>query len=121
MIHIITASTIYLATLLGCYDGDTCKIELQNAPPLVSTITLRFEGFDTPEIRGKCQEEKEMAQMAKNITQGYMVFKGDLYTDGKRGKYGRLLVRAPELQEDLIELGLARPYNGGKREGWCES
>ena len=43
-----------------------------------------------------------------------------VYSEGKRGKYGRILITVPELQEMLISNGLAREYNGGKREGWCE-
>ena len=45
---------------------------------------------------------------------------GVVYSDGDRGKYGRLLVKTPDLQESLIEKGLARAYDGGKRKSWCE-
>ena len=120
MIEIIVGTVVYTASLIGCYDGDTCKIKLDNTPDLVAEVTLRFEGFDTPEIRGKCVEEKVMAREAKNITLAYMGANGTLYSEGKKGKYGRLLVEAPELKRILIDQGVARHYDGGKRESWCD-
>ncbi|MCP4933650.1 MAG: hypothetical protein GY927_05455, partial [bacterium] len=47
---------------------------------------------------------------------------------GKHGKYGRPLVRVyvhngmwgkRSVARILIKEKLARPYDGGKREGWC--
>jgi micrococcal nuclease len=41
-----------------------------------------------------------------------------------RGKYFRILadvyVDGENLTDLLISAGHARPYDGGKREGWCE-
>lgn len=120
MIEIVVGTVIYTATLLGCYDGDTCKVKFDNAPEILAEQTFRFEGFDTPELRGKCDKEKAMAQTAKQVTNAYMRQVGKVYSEGKRGKYGRLLVTAPELRDHLIEYGYARAYTGGKREGWCD-
>ena len=41
-----------------------------------------------------------------------------LATDGKRDRYGRLLVQAPELQARLLAAGLAQPSDG-QRKDWC--
>ena len=120
MIEVIVGTVIYTATLLGCYDGDTCKIKFDNAPEILAEQTLRFQGFDTPELKGKCVKEEEMAQTAKQVTNAYMRQVGKVYATGERGKYGRLLVTAPALQNHLIEYGYARPYDGAKRQGWCE-
>tara|TARA_B100000035_G_scaffold41173_1_gene30948 strand:- start:551 stop:913 length:363 start_codon:yes stop_codon:yes gene_type:complete len=120
MIDIVVGTIVYTATLIGCYDGDTCKVKFDNAPDILAEQTFRFEGFDTPEIRGKCQEEKDLAKLAKEETLNYMQTVGVVYSDGDRGKYGRLLVKTPDLQESLIEKGLARAYDGGKRKSWCE-
>jgi len=120
MIEVIVGTVIYTATLLGCYDGDTCKIKFDNAPEILAEQTLRFQGFDTPELRGKCEKEKEMAATAKMVTSAYMRQVGKIYATGERGKYGRLLVTAPALQDHLIEHGYARPYDGGTRQSWCE-
>lgn len=119
MIEIIVGTVIYTATLLGCYDGDTCKVRFDNAPAILAVQSFRFEGFDTPELRGKCQDEKDIAKIAKRVTTAYMNQVGTVYSNGKRGKYGRLLVSAPDLQATLIESGYARAYDGGTRAGWC--
>ncbi|MBE8191782.1 MAG: hypothetical protein HAW64_06175 [Alphaproteobacteria bacterium] len=119
MIGVEFMGVVYLTTLLRCYDGDTCTIHLDDVPPFVATQTLRFDGFDTPEIKGKCASEKTLAREARDMTLAYMRNGGKLYTNGKRGKYGRLLVKAPALQNKLIASGLARPYAGGRRLLWC--
>ena len=119
MIEIIVGTVIYTATLLGCYDGDTCKIKFDNAPEILAEQSLRFQGFDTPELKGKCESEKSKARIAKEITTEYMKIVGKIYATGDRGKYGRLLVTAPILQEQLITDGFASPYDGGTRQGWC--
>ena len=120
MIEIVIGSIIYTAILLGCNDGDTCKVRFNNSLDILAEQTFRFEGFDTPEMRGKCSKEKELAKLAKEKTINYMKDNGIVYSEGKRGKYGRILVTAPKLQEMLTSNGLAREYDGGKREGWCE-
>ena len=43
-----------------------------------------------------------------------------IYYNGKKGKYGRLLISAPILKDTLIKKKLAKEYNGGKRESWCD-
>lgn len=120
MIELIFGGMIYGATLLGCYDGDTCRININNTPTFVATQSLRFNGFDTPELRGKCGREKLLAKRAKEVTLKYMQSNPRLVVSDKRDKYGRLIVDAPDLAEQLISDGLARPYDGGKREGWCQ-
>lgn len=120
-IELIFGGMVYGATLVGCYDGDTCRITVNNAPPFLATQQLRFDGFDTPEIRGRCQSEKDRARDAKAITLKYMQSNPSLLVSGDRGKYGRLIVEAPGLAESLISAGLAREYNGGKRKGWCDA
>lgn len=119
MISIYHAGVIYLASLTGCYDGDTCKVTFLNFPPLVAEQSVRFAGFDTPEMRGGCKLSKHLAQKAQSVTQSYM--QGNVWLEYIEGpeKFGRLLVRAPELQRQLIAQGLAKPSPDGKRQNWC--
>ena len=51
MIEIIVGSIIYTATLIGCYDGDTCKVRFEDSPEILAEQSFRFDGFDTPELR----------------------------------------------------------------------
>lgn len=120
MIEIIFGSVVYYASLINCYDGDTCKIKFKDFPEIVAVQDLRFTDFDTPEINGKCESEKELAILAKNITLEYMSNNPKIYSNGKKGKYGRLLISAPILKDTLIKKGLAKEYSGGKKESWCD-
>jgi endonuclease YncB( thermonuclease family) len=46
-------------------------------------------------------------------------------TDIRFGKYARRVVArvsaggVPDIAEGLLARGLARPYDGGRRSGWC--
>ena len=120
MISIKFASVIYMATLSSCYDGDTCTVNFINFPALVHTQILRFEGFDTPERhRPNCAEEANKANLARAITISYMQGQVILATNGKFDRYGRLLVRAPDLQRTLLDAGLAKNSRNGRRNNWC--
>ena len=48
-----------------CYDGDTCYIIIKALPKKLEKMSVRILGIDTPEIRGKCAEEKELAIKAR--------------------------------------------------------
>ena len=41
-----------------------------------------------------------------------------IHVSGK-DKYGRLISKVEGLGDMLIEKKLARPYDGGKRQSWC--
>jgi micrococcal nuclease len=119
MIEVVVAGTIYMASLLGCYDGDTCKIEVKEFVPF-QVYSLRLEGFDTPEIRGKCDNETSLAKEAQAYTTTFMSTVSTIYVSEKKDKYGRLIANVPKLGAKLIEQGLARPYDGGTRLSWCK-
>ena len=121
MVSVVFSGVLYTAVLLGCYDGDTCTLSFQEAPPFLATQKVRFVDFDTPELgSAKCVSERKLAEKARKLTQEFLEKQGLLYTDGKRGKYGRLLVSAPDLRDTLISKKLARAYSGRKRSGWCD-
>lgn len=115
-----------VAVFHGCYDGDTCTVSLANLPPIFGDhITVRLAGIDTPEIKGICQEEKELALRAQALTQKLMVEAQKLeLLEPKRDKYFRILARVMaddrEVALELVKAGLARSYDGGKKERWCK-
>lgn len=106
------------------YDGDTFTVNLPcDMPVLCRGVPVRLRGIDTPEIRGQCREEIEAARAARArvrevLTQGPVVL-----VQVGRDKYFRVLARAQvgdvDLADDLITQGLARPYDGGSKQGWC--
>ncbi|MFD2177699.1 thermonuclease family protein [Veronia pacifica] len=87
-------------------------------------VHARVKGLDAPEIHGKCEFEKQKAREAKQFTvallRGAEVIR---LTNIERCKYFRLLadveIDGEQLAEKLIKAWLARPYDGGKRLGWC--
>lgn len=108
-------------------DGDTLTIHLPGLPDALNPVAIRVKGIDTPESggRAKCTAELRLAHLATRYTE-YAVARGrriefaapvwDKYSgriDAEVWIDGRLLSR------QLIEAGLARPYDGGKRRGWC--
>jgi micrococcal nuclease len=107
------------------YDGDTFRVTIRNWPAVVGErVPVRVLGIDAPELRGKCQQEKERARAAKQFTVAALRGAKRIELQQiERGKYFRLLARVSvdgrDLGEQLIERGLARPYDGGTRRGWC--
>ena len=122
-----------MVEVVSCYDGDTCRVRLPWggaempawAVELFGTMSVRLEGFDTPEIRGRCDREKEMAVEARDALRAMLDDADEvLLADVRGGKYfrllGMLLVDGKPVGDRLIEAGLARPYSGGTRLTWCE-
>lgn len=99
-------------------DGDTIHI-------LGRRQSVRIKGLDTPELHGKCPAEIEKARLAKKRMQELIDGGVTLEFDGRRiDKYGRLLARVidatgRDVAAVMIDEGLARPYDGGHRDGWC--
>jgi micrococcal nuclease len=58
--------TIKNAQYVKCYDGDTCRFNIPGLHPIIGeNVSIRLNGIDTPEIRGKCQNEKQLAKTGK--------------------------------------------------------
>jgi endonuclease YncB( thermonuclease family) len=112
------------ADVVRIIDGDTITVDAEPWPGLTIRVGVRVDGIDTPELRGQCDEEKTLAVRARdrvrelvgatvelrNVRQGKIARRivADVYVDGQR------------LADVLIAEGLARPYDGGRRESWCE-
>ena len=109
-------------TLVRCYDGDTCTFVL----PAYET-PVRFVGFDTPEIRGQCEFEKQAAREARDAL--LAILQGARRIEVQqlgRGKYGRPLMRVFADGVDVAALMLpeyfAREYVPKfHRQPWCFS
>lgn len=88
---------------------------------------IRLSGFDTPEIFSpKCDRELVLGLRAM------VALKGALWGSDRivlrlsgEDRYGRTLARMTvdgrSVGNDLVKRGLARPYSGGPRFGWCQS
>ena len=85
----------------------------------------RLVGFDTPELFSpKCFSERYQALRATFALRGelWAAARIAVTADG-RGRYGRVLAEVRldgvPVSEIMIGRGLARAYDGGRREAWC--
>lgn len=122
------APVAYTYDVTGIYDGDTFYIRMTGLPPELSRIGVRVRGIDTAEMRGKCEFEKRTAAGAKAFTTRMLKLSGNrvVLRNLKWDKYGGrvdadvYLTNGQKLADNMIQMGYARPYNGGKRAGWCQ-
>lgn len=113
----------YNAQVLSVYDGDTITVMLDMGLDVQKKAKCRFLGIDTPELRTKSASEKKLGYAARDRLRELILGKVvRLQSMTKPDKYGRLLVKVwsdGEFINDLmIEEGLARIYDGGKRQPW---
>ena len=111
------------ARVVSVYDGDTLTVDADPWPGLTARTKVRVAGVDTPEVRGECQAEKDLAVRARDFVRSTVGAQVQL-TDVRLGKYaGRVVaevwVNEQKLSDLLIAENLGRPYRGGRREGWC--
>jgi len=119
----------YRATLDRVIDGDTVDVFIDLGFDIIKSARIRLLGIDTPELRSKEELEKQAAQDAKAFVEKWF---HDCEIDGvdifvrthKSDKYGRYLgVFFTTGQDDseyllnqqLLDEGLAKEYDGGKR------
>ncbi|GAB3476061.1 thermonuclease family protein [Marinomonas epiphytica] len=119
------SQTILVDRIISVYDADTFRVDILNWPDIIGkNMSIRVNGVDAAEIRGKCEGEKQLARQARDFTK-HMLETADSIElrDIQRGKYFRIIADVyadgVSLSDSLIETGLARPYRGGKRQPWC--
>ncbi|MEX2962859.1 thermonuclease family protein [Microbulbifer sp. TYP-18] len=111
--------------VVSIYDGDSFTANVPGWPDIVGKrIGVRVKGVDTPELRGKCQAEKELARKAKQFAVTLLRGAQEVRLEEiERDKYFRLLaevwVDGKRLDQLLITAGLGYEYHGGKRRNWC--
>ena len=117
------------------YDGDTIKVNFTALEEkdsnndfkfFWSRLSVRVAGVDTPEMKGKCYEEKKDAKKAKEFVKSLLSNAHTIKLKNmKRGKYFRIvadvIVDGENLSDLLMDANLAVPYDGGtKSNPWCE-
>ncbi len=113
------------AKVVKVYDGDTFTVEAYPWPGLEAKASVRVNGVDTPEIRGKCEEEKQKAIAAREFVKWLILGEVVFLQNIKHGKYAGRVVADVKLEgganlaDKIIDQGLGREYHGGTREDWC--
>ncbi len=121
-------------TDLGCkvVDGDTVDLMVDLGFKIWVKQRLRLKGVDTPELFGK---NKEAGRIAKRFVEAVMSTATRIAVETDKpystDKYGRWLgtihywgppkefgwtVEGTDLNQELIDRGLGKPYDGGKRK-----
>ncbi len=109
---------------MSVYDGDTLTVDAEPWPGITVRTTVRVSSVDTPEIKGKCLAETELAIQARDFVREKVGEQVQI-ANVRHGKYaGRVvadvLVDGEKLSDMLIDEKLGRPYHGGPRESWCQ-
>jgi endonuclease YncB( thermonuclease family) len=106
-------------------DGDTVTVRLHVWIGEEIQTSVRIAGIDAPEIHGKCEKERRMAQEAKSELAALLSDSAITLYDIRLEKYaGRVLASArngdgTDISGHMLDKGLARAYGGEKRKPWC--
>ena len=116
----------YLAAVERVIDGDTLAVRVTVWLGQDLRVLVRVRGVDAPELRGECQSEKVRGAAAA-VALARMVEAGPVSLTNIEGDkyFGRVLAdvsspRGIDIGAALLNGGYARPYEGGRRGGWCE-
>ena len=117
------------AEVVRVIDGDTIEVRAHIWLGQRVRVRVRLAGVDAPELDGRCPGERELARRARAFVAARVAGRAVVLLGVSYGKYaGRVLatVRAgdgagagPDLGTALKAAGLARPYAGRRRAGWC--
>ena len=118
----------YRARVVDVIDGDTLDLMIDLGFNVHHSIRVRLDGVNTPESRTKDLREKELGLKAKAFSSDWTTRHCVVFVQtvkDKKEKFGRILARIYSdenktacLNDDLIDSGNARTYNGEKRNGW---
>ncbi len=113
------------AEVVRVLDGDTVTVRARIWVGQELEIKVRLAGVDAPELRGRCAMERDQARLARDFLRARIAGRPVRLYLVQYGKYaGRVLARVEaadgtDLGAALLAAGLARPYDGGRREPWC--
>jgi endonuclease YncB( thermonuclease family) len=115
--------------VIKVYDGDTITIasKLPYTSSPLYRFSVRLNGIDCPEIKGKDENEKQCAQIAKEEMSNLILNKIVTLKNIRTEKYGRILadvyIDELHLNNHLIQKRLAVVYDGGIKispKNWME-
>lgn len=114
------------AAFLGNYDGDTITVRAWIWPRQSVETGVRLAGIDAPELRGRCEAEKQAARNARDrlhalLAQARRIELHDIELDKYGGRVlARVIADGQDMAAALVGEGHARPYAGDTRAGWCD-
>jgi len=114
----------YEVVVTHVHDGDTITVEIPEFPSIIGeNIGIRLDGIDTPELTDKRQDIKSIALEAREYVRRRVSIAKKIEIDGlKRDKYFRIdakvYIDGLLIQDELLKLKLAKPYDGGMKMPW---
>jgi endonuclease YncB( thermonuclease family) len=113
------------AEVLRVIDGDTFEARVHVWPGTDITTGVRLRDIDAPEFKARCMEERNKAEAARDRLQALLNEGEVVISQVGLDKYGGRVVaiastrKTPDVAAALLQAGLVRPYDGGRRDGWC--
>lgn len=111
--------------VLNIIDGDTFLADAQVWPGQFVRVNVRIRGIDAPEMKSRCAGEHDAALRARDAL-AELIGDGAVSISNIGGAkyYGRVLADVETQQgvpvaEEMLGRSLVRPYDGGRRAGWC--
>ena len=108
-------------------DGDTFAARVNIDKDVAITTRVRIMDIDTPEIHGQCASEIKQAKRAKEklaalMPKGTTVELKNIKDDKYLGRIDAdvFLPDGKSVGNVMVRSALARPYDGGRRAGWCK-
>jgi endonuclease YncB( thermonuclease family) len=117
--------TIRPVDVVRVLDGDTFEARVRLSPNMPITTRVRLRDVDAAELKARCAREYFKAVAARAGLQRLLAEGGVRIFNISPDKYpGRVDAsvstrRTPDVSAALLQAGLARPYDGGHRDGWC--
>jgi endonuclease YncB( thermonuclease family) len=107
--------------VIKVYDGDTITIASRLPYPEspLYRLSVRLNGIDTPEIKGKNEDEKTCAKKVRDALAQLILHKCVRLENIQSEKYGRILADVYldnlHINEWLVQNKYAVKYDGGKK------
>jgi endonuclease YncB( thermonuclease family) len=119
------ATLVYPAEVLRVIDGDTFEARVHVWPGLDVNTKIRLRNIDAPELHARCADEAARAQAARTALETMLaagpVTVSRIGIDKYGGRVDALAAtrHTPDNYTELLNGGIARSYDGGRRGSWC--
>lgn len=113
------------ARLVDVVDGDTIRVEAHIWLGQEVETLVRLAGLNAPELSAPCPEERALAEAARVLLKRTLGSEALQLTEIRDDKYGGRVIATVRTASGadpgaaLLEAGLARLYDGGRRASWC--
>ena len=129
LFHLTTAESTFegpvRAQVLRVVDGDTFDANARIWLGQALEVRVRIVGIDAPELHARCELERGRAEAARDFLarriEGGEVTLSSVCYDKYGGRVDAIVADASgDIARALLKAHLVRPYEGGRRSGWCD-